>query len=53
MKFDIENPKELMQEMCYLNGILRGAKIETPDFINLTKLLDDINERFVISEVSE
>lgn len=50
MKFDIENPKELLQEVMFLNGILCGAKIETPDFINLTKLIDDISKKCVISE---
>lgn len=50
MKIDIKNPKELAQEITFLNGILNGAKIPTPDFINLTALLEDINNRLFVKE---
>lgn len=50
MKIDIENPKELAMEITFLNGFINGAKMETPEFVNLTQLLEDINKRFVISE---
>ena len=42
MKIEIENPKELLLEMAYMNGFLKALDKSIPEMTELNKMLEQI-----------